>query len=190
MPSTLAAPDPTSAVAELWRDFASPLRGFLRARVRNEADAEDLLQTIFLKVQRGAAQLRDPARLQGWVYRIARNAVADHYRRGPREAPRDDLPEIVAELDGEELVDLRPAIRRMIAMLPAEQREAIVLTEYQGMSQVELARRLGISVSGAKSRVQRARAQLRRLLDECCHFEFDRRGRVIEAIPRAPRCAC
>lgn len=196
-----AAPDPAALeqvraeagparVAELWRDFAGPLRAFLRSRVRNEADADDLLQTVFLKIQRGVAGLRDAARLQGWVFRIARHALADHHRRGPREEPTADLPELAEALEGEELVDLRPAVRRMIGMLSPEFREAIVLTEFDGLTQAQLAARLGISVSGAKSRVQRARAELRRFMDECCRFEFDRRGRVIEATARQAKCSC
>ncbi|MBS0657923.1 MAG: RNA polymerase sigma factor SigZ [Verrucomicrobia bacterium] len=196
-PLRAVAPElsPAAGVESLWREFARPLRAFLRSRVRNDADADDLLQNVFLRIQRGAQQLRDPARLQGWVFRIARNALADHHRRGPREQPTADLPELIESLDGEELVDLRPALRRMIRELPEDFRAAILLTEFEGLSQVELARRLGLSVSGAKSRVQRARAELRRMLDDCCRFEFDRRGRVIAAERRSPRrdetgCGC
>jgi len=187
----LAASEPADVAAAgveaLWREFARPLRAFLCSRVRHEADADDLLQTVFLRIQRGAGQLRDPARLQGWIYRIARNALADHHRRGPRELPTADLPELIETLDGEELVDLRPALRRMIRELPEDFRSALLLTEFEGLSQVELARSLGLSVSAAKSRVQRARAQLRRMLDECCRFEFDRRGKVIAAERRSQR---
>ena len=64
---------------------------------------------------------------------------------------------------------------------------ALVLTEFEGLTQVEMAEELGLSVSGAKSRVQRARAMLRDDLLECCHFEFDRLGHVIDYEPR-PRC--
>ncbi len=190
MHAPLINPPGLPALEMLWRDFAGPLRGFLRSRVRNDADADDLLQIVFLKVQRGLPGLRDAGKLQGWIYQIARRAIADLHRRGPREEPVADFPDLAESLDGEDEVDLRPAIRRMIAALPEESREAIVLTEFQGISQAELAARLGLSVSGAKSRVQRARAQLRRMLDECCRFEFDRRGRVIEAVSRDPRCEC
>jgi RNA polymerase sigma-70 factor (ECF subfamily) len=73
----------------------------------------------------------------------------------------------------------------MIYSLPEPYRDAVVLTELEGLTQRELANRLGISLSGAKSRVQRGRAQLKQMLDECCTFEFDRRGKVIDCTPRA-----
>jgi hypothetical protein len=80
----------------------------------------------------------------------------------------------------------------MIHSLPGPYREAILLTEFDGLSQVEMARRLGISVSGPKSRVQRGRRQLKNMLLDCCRFEFDRRGRVFDCQARrndCPSCA-
>jgi len=75
----------------------------------------------------------------------------------------------------------------MVDSLPADYRQALLLTEYQGLTQRELAQKLGLSVSGAKSRVQRAREKLKAMLLDCCHFEFDRRGKVIDY---QPNCAC
>ena len=72
----------------------------------------------------------------------------------------------------------------MIEGLPVKHREALKLTEYEGMTQKELAAKLGISISGAKSRVQRARAMLKDALMQCCHFELDRYGTVIDYHPR------
>ena len=84
-------------------------------------------------------------------------------------------------------IDLKPAVKRMVEDLPEPYRQALILTEYEGLSQVELARKLGISLSGAKSRVQRAREKVRQMLLECCHLEFDRRGKIIEC---QRRCCC
>ena len=72
----------------------------------------------------------------------------------------------------------------MVESLPDDYRQALLLTEYEGLTQRELAERLGLSVSGAKSRVQRAREKLKEMLLDCCHFEFDRLGRVIDYQPK------
>jgi RNA polymerase sigma-70 factor (ECF subfamily) len=80
----------------------------------------------------------------------------------------------------------------MVQSLPETYRQAIVLSEFEGLTQKELAARLDLSLSGAKSRVQRGRAQLKKMLLDCCRFEFDRRGTVIECEPRrktsCPEC--
>jgi RNA polymerase sigma-70 factor (ECF subfamily) len=96
----------------------------------------------------------------------------------PETLPAEPSPD-----DGE-VEELKAAFRRMVFSLPEPYREAVVRTEFDGLTQLELARRLGISLSGAKSRVQRGRAQLKQMLDACCRFEFDRRGKVIDCTPR------
>jgi RNA polymerase sigma-70 factor (ECF subfamily) len=69
-------------------------------------------------------------------------------------------------------------------------RDAIIATEYDGLSQVELAQRLGLSVSAAKSRVQRARAMVRETIERCCHFDVDHYGTVVDYTPRIETCEC
>lgn len=172
----------------LWREFAAPLRGFLRARTASDADAEDLLQDVFVRIQKRLPTLHDTSKIQGWVYRIARNAVIDHYRTRREHVPIDFEME-TEDPAGEALVDLRPSLRRFIAELPLAYREPLVRHEFQGESIEEVAAALGLTLTAAKSRVRRARLMLRTMLDRCCRFEFDRRGRVIAATPRAP-CAC
>jgi RNA polymerase sigma-70 factor, ECF subfamily len=75
----------------------------------------------------------------------------------------------------------------MVDALPNAYREALRLTEYEGLSQKQLSTQLGISFSGAKSRVQRARAKIKQQLLDCCHFQLDHAGRIIDY---QPHCAC
>ncbi len=175
----------TPTVENIWDEFAVKLGQFIRARVTDPATAEDILQDVFVKIQGNLDHVQEPGKLQSWIYLIARNAIIDYYRTRkqttelpqslPAEPPADD-----GEMEG-----LKAAFRRMIFNLPEPYREAIVLTELEGLTQKALAERLGISVSGAKSRVQRGRDQLKQMLLDCCRFEFDRRGGIIECEPHA-----
>ncbi len=173
-----------ATLEHIWHEFAEKLGQFIRSRVSDPATAEDIRQDVFVKIQKRLGQLQDPAKLQGWIYLIARNAIIDHYRMRKEtvEVP-DGLP-VEPDIDNGEVEELKGAFRRMIYSLPDQYREAVVLTEFDGLTQQQLATRLGISLSGAKSRVQRGRAQLKQMLDECCTFEFDRRGKVIGCEPR------
>jgi RNA polymerase sigma-70 factor, ECF subfamily len=174
--------------AELWREFSAPVRAFLRGRTATDGDADDLLQEVFYRIHRQLATLRQPEKLQGWVYRIARNTVFDHYRTRRRHEPLEAEP-AAEDPTGRDVVDLTPTLRRFIAQLPRTYREPLVQHEFQGAPLNEVAKDLGLSLTATKSRVRRARAMLRKMLDQCCTFEFDRRGRVIEATPRA-LCKC
>jgi RNA polymerase sigma-70 factor, ECF subfamily len=165
------------------------LRGFLARRVSNEADVDDLVQEILLRVHQAAGQLSDETRIHGWIWQIARNAVIDHYRRGKvREVDIQnlDLPSTDDRPDVEEIVEswLAP----MIAALPQPYREAVQMSEIEGLSQAEVAQRLSISLSGAKSRVQRGRAKLREALVACCQFEFNRDGKIVGYRKIGPDC--
>jgi len=176
----------TPTLENIWNEFAIKLGQFIRARVADPATAEDILQDVFVKIHGRLNQLENPTKLQSWLYLIARNAIIDHYRtrRQTIEVPESlpaEGPENTTELEG-----LKDAFRRMIYSLPEPYRDALVLTELEGLTQRELAKRVGISLSGAKSRVQRGREQLKKMLFDCCRFEFDRRGRVIECEPRSP----
>lgn len=179
---------PEAAAEILWREFSAPLRKFLRARTHTEPDADDLLQDVFVRIHKRLPDLREPARLQGWVYRIARNAVIDHYRTRKEHLPLDFELE-AEEPEGRDAIDLSGSLRKFIAALPPSYREPLVRHEFQGEPLKEVATALGLSLTAAKSRVRRARLMLRQMLDQCCRFEFDQRGRVIEAIPRK-RCDC
>jgi RNA polymerase sigma-70 factor (ECF subfamily) len=180
-----------TSVEAVWTTFNTPLERFIRRRVPDQQVAEDVLQDVYVKIHTRLETVRDDDRLSAWVYQIARNAITDYYRA---RKPVDEINEMVAAPDDEEEVDEITArtadmVRSMMAYLPAEYREALLLTDYEGLTQKELAERLGLSLPGAKSRVQRGRKLLRELLLACCHFEFDRLGKVIDYYPHCQCCA-
>lgn len=172
-------------------DFAARLRGFIRRRVRDNATADDLTQETLLKVYRSRETLREDQRLEAWVYRIARTTIIDHFRR---QRPTQELFDgIAAEPAGDEVATLREAVmvsmRRFLETLPPAYREPVRLAEFEGLPLAKIALRLGLSLTAVKSRVRRGRAMLKRKLQECCRFEFDRMGKVI-GYERRHSCAC
>jgi RNA polymerase sigma-70 factor (ECF subfamily) len=175
----------------VWEAFHTPLQQFIRRRVSDEATAEDVLQDVFLKIHLHVEALKDVKKLESWIYQITRNAIIDSYRESRPTTTLEpaevlDLPE---ELPDDDVVsELLPCVRAMVRSLPELDRQALVLTEYQGLTQKELSERLGLSFSGAKSRVQRAREKLKQQLLECCHFELDRRGHIIDYQTRCHSC--
>ena len=171
----------TVASEQVWETFSRPLHQFIQRRVPDPYSAEDILQDVFLKIHTHIDTLRTQDRLTSWIYQITRNAIADYYRA---QRPTAELAETLPAAD--ELVDedvvhqLSPCVAAMVAALPEVYREALRLTEYQGLSQKALSEQLGISFSGAKSRVQRARHMLHERLLACCRVELDGRGAIVD----------
>jgi RNA polymerase sigma-70 factor (ECF subfamily) len=167
----------------IWAELSGPLGKFIRRRVRDEHVAEDLLQDVMVKAQANIASAPEGERLGAWLFQIARNRVIDYYRSpksrdvvGLGEEPAVGVEEEDADLTGELVGCLAP----MIGKLPEPYREALVLADREGMTQGAVAERLGLSVPGAKSRVQRARRMLREMMVDCCAVETDRSGRVVD----------
>jgi RNA polymerase sigma-70 factor (ECF subfamily) len=173
----------------VWEEFHPKLKQFVLRRIPDEQSGEDILQDVFLKIHARIDTLRNEEKLQSWIYQIARNAIADYYREHKDTLELSEAPALLEEPDADDDIvkELIPSIKAMVDSLPADYREALLLTEYQGLTQRELAEKLGLSLSGAKSRVQRAREKLKTMLLDCCHFEFDRRGKVIDY---QPKCGC
>lgn len=183
----------------IWAEVHAALRRFIGKRVADQAQADDILQDIFLRVHRQLDHLNDPGRMTAWLYRITRNAIVDYYRSPDR---RREVPAgLAGELDdpasagssrpdesGRYRTELAACLRPMVARLSSDYRDAVTLVELDGLTQQAAAERLGLSLSGMKSRVQRGRKQLKQLLDECCLIQLDRRRGVIDYEVRTSGC--
>jgi RNA polymerase sigma-70 factor (ECF subfamily) len=183
-----AANDP---ISHIWTEFTEQLRSFIARRVRDEQEVEDILQDVFLKIHANLPQLRNQDRLQAWVYQITRNAITDHYRRQEKtpETTGEDFEDLAEEVTPSEVqTEVAGWLQPMMTELPEKYRQALLLTDIQGLTQQQLADQLDLSLSGAKSRVQRAREKLKDVLLGCCHLEFDRLGRVREYQFKEPSC--
>lgn len=176
---------------QIWDLLGDTLRNFFLKRVSNKEIAEDLLQETFVRIHKNLDNIDDIQLIRSWVFQIARNIVIDYYRSKSHNAKsveddlEDDLDILIEEEENlNELVE--GWLPQMITQLPNNYREAVELYELEGVPQKQIAERLGISLSGAKSRVQRGRTKLKSLLFNCCSFEQDRRGNVIGCSQNTP----
>ena len=209
-PSEAPATARTGGSERLWHEVYGRLTAFVVQRVDDPADVADLVQTVFLRVHQHMDSITDEQRLLPWLFQITRNAIADYYRAPVRRrevggvGPDGVLdlgsgqgitfglaastnPETLHPIDPRSAPEDEPAsrelsgcVRPLLQLLPPSYREALTLVEFDGMPQVEAASRLGISVSGMKSRVQRGRAMLRDGLLECCEISRSATGGVLD----------
>ena len=187
---------------QAWQVLYDRLRAFVARRVGPD-EADDLVQEVLLRIHRRIDSLDQADRLDAWAYQITRNAIVDHYRSRARRSEAsgedaDDLAEsardAIVSADDPEAVEagreLAVCLTPLVEQIAEPYRHAVHLVELEGVPQVEAAARLGLSNSGMKSRVQRARQQLKALLLECCHVELDRRGGVVDYGARGECTAC
>lgn len=194
---------------EIWQKFENRLRAFTMSKVNDKSVTDDIMQELFIRIHANIDRVKDETKIQSWIYQICRNLIIDHFRNRERamwmaESVNPDQEQKDRPLTPEDVIRLNPtletgsddimaeAIADMVKMmdnLPPEYCEALCLTELGKMNQKEYADRVGISYSGAKSRVQRARRMLKDMLMNCCHYEFDKYGTVLNIYP-AGCCCC
>jgi len=174
--------------------------------VKDSAQAQDIVHDIFLQLHAKADQLARVDNIEAWMYRVARNAVIDHVRkqesgwgaRADSAASDDEVANLAGAIEDEEgaaressaALRLASTVRCFIDELPDHYRDALRLTEYEGLDRRALADRQNISLTAAKSRVQRAKRLLMESLQRCCHLEFDRYGTLLDFSPRGQCCPC
>jgi RNA polymerase sigma-70 factor (ECF subfamily) len=186
-------------VTALWQDMHAQLLRFISRRVPDRDSAEDILQEVMLRLHNHRGEVSASA-VGGWIHEVARNAITDHYRRAVnrRERPTGSeadldrpVPPAMPEPEPAELRrELAACLDPLVAQLPAIYRDALRLTDLDGLTQADAAALSGLSTSGMKARVQRPRTQLRQLLLRCCEIELDRRGGVIDYRPPNATCNC
>lgn len=177
----------------VWQEHRGELKSFILKRVRNTAEAEDILHDVFLKMLAGLGSVQRVDHLRAWLFTVARNAVADHFRS---KRPMAELPENLAEdladhgpdQGSGQLEDMGACLRPMIGALPEKIRAALVLADLEGVRQREVAERLGISLPAVKSRILRGRLLVRRMIEDCCHLELDARGSIMDYAVKPGGC--
>jgi len=165
----------------IWNQYSSSLLAFIRGRVNDKSAANDILQDIFIRIHSKLDTLEDTNKLKSWLYQITRNAIIDYYRS---HRTTIELPDWLEnpEPSNEENVkkDLSSCLIPMIRKLPEKYRQAVYLSEIEELNQSVIADIENISLSGAKSRVQRGKALLKNMLDDCCAFEINKNNQLVD----------
>ena len=177
-------------IETIWHSFHKELRRFVTSKVGNITDADDILQNAFVKIIENSDKVNKANNLKQYLYGIVKNATADHFRK--KKPTSVEISEQIKFTEQEEqslnTTISNCCIRPFIEQLPAKYKEALLIAEFENVSQKELAKQLGISYSGAKSRVQRAREKLKQTILNCCALESDVYGNLMA--PEKDNCNC
>lgn len=167
---------------EKWEELNEHLLFFIRKRIENKEDAEDILQEVYIKLHENIGSLRDEEKMVSWIYQITRNTINNCYKRCYRiKGVEFEENYYLTEEEEDNLNDeIIVSMKRFMEELPEDYREVIRLHEFENLTHRELGNVLGINENTSKSKLKRGRERLRKLLDECCTFQVDRFGNVLD----------
>ena len=176
-------------IETIWEEYQGALLLFIKKKTQNSSSAEDILHEVFLKFYTKFETISDNSKIKGWLYQTARNTITDHYRAQRFSAELPENVEDISEPDENtaqmQLADCLPVI---LKHLPDKYRQPISLAHIDQLTQQEIAKVENISLSGAKSRVQRGRHLLKEMFMNCCTIELDNQNRIISYVPKSSSC--
>lgn len=169
-----------------WDHVQRELKGFVYKRIKDKALTEDIVQDVFVKVQARIHQVKESDKIFGWIYQITRNTITDHFRKSAKEINVKDIDWESSPPNFNDCVT--NAINELIPSLPDKYRIPLEMTEFQNMSQLEVAEKLNLNYTTAKARVQRARQMLKTKMEKILIVKTDGYGNVILCKDRSQCC--
>lgn len=166
-----------------WSRYAPKIRQYLLRRVAEPADADDLLQEVWLKAYQHPIAATQPELIEAWLIKIAKHSLIDRYRHARHTHTVDTLDELPAQ-EPDELPywqTLSSCVQVMLPQLPSIYADALRQADLAEQPHQQIATAAGVSVSAIKSRVKRGREQLKARLQACCGEHCDCHTRTISA---------
>jgi RNA polymerase sigma-70 factor (ECF subfamily) len=170
-------------IENIRKKYEKQLAEFICRKVNHQDCCHDILQDVYLKIIQQIDKIEKADKMVPYIMRLADNTVIDHYRaqNNFQHGVKVEIVDLISEkIDTSRTRVLAGSLLiEMIHTLPPIYKNALIKTELEGISQKQLAADLGISYSGLKSRVQRAKEMLRQSILDCCDYKFDHYGNVI-----------
>lgn len=163
---------------EIVHDYYDYIHSFIAKKVGNTEDVEDLTQEVMFRLATSCTQPSEIKNIKAWLFQVARNVIYNYYQSKKLDT-ESILDENAFLNDEEEKSDVADYIISMINLLPEEYAKPLKWADIDGLAQKEIAEKLGIGLSGAKMRIQRARKKLLELFHQCCDIEYDAQGNFV-----------
>jgi RNA polymerase sigma-70 factor, ECF subfamily len=168
------------------------LLNFIKSMVSCTEDAKDIYQEVIVKIISKQGSLTKEQSLKSWLFTVARNQIIDYYRarKIPKELDTSTLENTFERSEKKAYGKLESCLPRFIDLLPEEYKDLIIKAEIQGKSQKQLSETTGINYVTLRSKVQRGRDRIRKMVFDACHIEKDAAGGLLECVPKSNRSSC
>ncbi len=169
----------------LMKLYGSSLKKMILKHVNDESVIDDILQEVAVRIQKNENKLETIINPEAWLIRITKNLIADHYRMISHYDLIEDIetvmtPELYETDNFNE--ETAACLIKLMDYLPPVDQEALIEIDYNGVKQVEISQKWGLSPSGSKNRIQRARKKLKSVFQSCCDVTTDKSGNVLELL--------
>lgn len=166
------------AFNEIWDKHKGHLLNFIKTKMDNEHDAEDVLQEVSIKLHRNLTQKTEIKDHKTWLFQVTRNTIADHYRKNKKEPKLSINQPEINTCSSVCVCDLSGFVIQ--TYLPEKYSQPLYLSDMEQKPQQEIAEILGLSLTATKSRIQRGRKKLKDLISECIVIVYNDKGQICD----------
>ncbi len=173
-------------IFEIWEEYKSVLLGFIKKRVSDNDDANDILQDVLLKSYQYCSKGKTVINLKSWLYKITTNTIIDYYKKSKKSIPFEidqQFEQNTHSLIGE----ASEYIKVLLKLLPDKYARPLYMYDLEGIDQKTISKNLNLTLPNTKSRIQRGRVKLKERFLECCIVDFDENGEMI-SFDIKPQC--
>ncbi|GAD81262.1 RNA polymerase sigma factor SigZ [Vibrio ezurae] len=175
-------------IETIWAQYQTSLKAFLHKNINNPDDVDDLLQEILIKTYRSLNTVKDVTKIKPWLFQIAQRSIIDFYRVQNKNLPPEN-EELWHEQPNQHLYDqLAECVLPFINALDEDDKQLLNAIEIEGVSQKDYAEQHGIKYSTLKSRVKKSRNTLHAAFKQCCDFEMDTKGNLMDYHKKYKEC--
>ncbi|PKF81208.1 RNA polymerase sigma factor SigZ [Vibrio sp. vnigr-6D03] len=175
-------------IETIWHEYQQGLKAFLHSRVPNPDDVDDILQDVLIKTHENLDKVQNWDSLKSWLFQIANNAIMDFYRRSKRQSAIEEK-DLWYEQDTDQMQkEFSKCLLPFIQNLPEQSAQLIWAVDIEQESQKAVALSQNISYSTLKSRVSKARQELRKQFEDCCHLTLNKQGGLIDCDSKSKGC--
>lgn len=166
-----------SEISSLWLEYNNGLKYYILKKVKNEEMANDLSHEVLMKVYNSCCSNIEIKNVKSWLFQIAHNTTIDYLKKQSKFI--DKIPENYEQEDANVFMGAEGIIEPLLKLLPEKYAVPLELSDIKAMKQKEVAQRLNLSLTAAKSRIQRARALFKEKIIECSNLQKDEKGNFI-----------
>jgi len=166
-------------VWEIWQESKDRLYAYVLSQFKKKELAEDVAQEVLLKLHKSCCSGKEINNLNSWLYQIAHNTSLDILKK---ETKNKEIIQIEENQNNSiSLEELSSFLEPLISFLPEKYATPLKMSDLEGIPQKEIAHKLGLGLSATKSRIQRAREQLKKVISTCFHLETSKDGAILNA---------
>ncbi|MDH5415089.1 MAG: sigma-70 family RNA polymerase sigma factor [Flavobacteriaceae bacterium] len=164
-------------VSALWIEYKKGLKYYILKRIKNEDLANELSHEVLMKIYKSCCSGNEIKNIRSWVYQIAQNTVIDHLKKEDKFT--DEVTEISEVDENNTYEDFEEFVEPLIKLLPEKYAAPLLLSDIEGINQKEVSKKMNLSLTATKSRIQRARILLKEKIIECSNLEINAQGNPI-----------